>query len=190
MLLFSLLQAAYSYPTGAGSCVGGQAAVDGNHRNSTSVRQDNLAGQGVMVMIDDARFDPDMVFEINKDYAIVVDAGPFGNSRGVLIRVESGNPETEMFLDPVENTVSAALCDGQPGVQGLTHFNNTLKKIHSGTFRVTNPDTVQLDVTVVSRNDAMISLFQYDGFELTFQDANATVTEPPAPIVCSLCANN
>ena len=195
--LFVLFHSAYSFSTGAGDCKGGEPAVGGNHTNrAVEIRQTTLRDNGILVFIDGAPLDPQVSLETKTEYQISVDSGIFGNLRGILMRMEASRSGTTILTDPLQNTQYASACNSYPGAVGLTHSNNTVKKVFSGTFVVNSPDTVQLDITVVSRNDDQLSLFHYDGFNMTFEDSNATTsvpapppTEPPSTQPCFICGD-
>jgi hypothetical protein len=174
-----------AYSTGAGQCIGGQAAVGGAHLSSaaeTGSLQDGAVS--AMVQLGTGLTDLFELVEIvtANDYAIYLQPSEFG-FRGALIRVSSPDG-AEFTLDPDANDLEvsqvASACDGIDGVQGVTHTEGGFKfNPFRATLNVATTGTIVLDITVVRFNNrADGSVYHYSNHTLTVRES---FLDGPAP---------
>jgi Reeler domain len=175
------LSFADAYPSGAGQCIGGMAAVGGTHLTATAVTGPLSIGS-LVVSINNQVIDESEIanfnVEMGNDYTILIQA-PDGSFRGALIRASSPDG-AEFTLDPGDNAADAAACTDD-GVLGVTHTNNDFKSELGATLFIATAGTVTLDVTVVQAHNANDgSIYLYTPFTLKAEETmpNVPTTEP------------
>jgi hypothetical protein len=179
-----LLRTARGFPSGAGGCEGGRAAVGGSHLEEGG---GGGGGKGYVTgPLSDGRLDfllnnrvadadaPFVQAFAGERYDVTVitvpDTGAF--FRGALIRVEgaaAADAATTFFtLQAGVNAQGAGVCDEQPGdVVGITHTDNEAKTQLGGTLTFDATGEATVDVTVVVSNNATDSIYYYSGFTLS-----------------------
>jgi len=161
-----------AFPTQAGGCQGGRAAVNGAHLNpAKEIETGSLDSVGLEVAINGIALEADSIFTITPgvDHVISLTATdsdtPF---RGFLLRLgwpEQLDREPLWSLTPGINAQIAAVCFLRAA--GVTHTGNFLKDSASGTFRVDEEiEGFTLDVTVVLANNETDSHYYYSGYEI------------------------
>jgi PDZ domain len=200
----------HAYPTGAGSCPSGIAAVNGTHlniENNKVILGGRLVDHDIIVTIDnDNDSDTTILVPYNRTtttatlnpslyvktpYTISVSSTQ-STYTGVLIRMEvpftGSSFSNNVTLLPLTNTqVSFPCLLLDSNIMGITHFNNTFKQVHSGIMEVDQTiENVILDITVVMVNNANVSVYGYDRFLLNFIDP--TVPSTPSSTSSSTIA--
>ena len=176
LLFFSALtRSALAFPNRAGSCLGGEAAVNGSHISRTIIYRGALEEGGVYTDINRTVLAPSIseVFYTGRDYVISVN-GTLHDFKGVLIRLEingTADVDTSQALLPLSNTQNAIACT-DPRIRGITHYNSSWKASASGILRVDEPAVVMLDITVVGLNNATASVYGYTRYLLNFTEEN------------------
>lgn len=188
----------HAFPSGAGGCSGGQAAVEGAHLTTDAVTGFLSDGGFELVVNDQFSLDPDTLtsLEIGKPYSLSIrSSGPF---RGILIRMEGDG----ITVTPASGFQEAAVCDGD-GALGITHTENSDKTglTSIGSFEVSSTQDLGVDVTiVVSNNGQDGSEYYYNPYLLETTEVlpsdvplpatippdatpNVTATVPPTPEV-------
>lgn len=185
-----------AYPTGAGSCIGGMAAVGGFHLESTDPQTGDkrtvLTGQlsegKVSVLIDDANaldFATPYGLQTQTDYTITVVTTQDPGFKGILLRYSNADSSidaaTQILLEPTDGLLQRSeLCaTDEVNTVGLTHTDNSEKLSVRATMRFDTPGTVQLDITIVGANDNKVSVYGYTGFVL--EVTGDPYVETPAP---------
>jgi hypothetical protein len=175
-----------AFSNAAGGCMGGVAAVEGLHLDTSggrSVVGGTLAESRIVVTVGDTILDASSgqatTVPIGQDLMVTVDSGDIGYL-GVLVRLSApAGIDTTGALVPGTNTQVAAVCAAP--VVGITHTNANEKMLSTGMVRFDEAvDGVVLDVTVVFINGASGSVYGYTGFPLNFR---AAATPTNAPIV-------
>lgn len=175
-----------SFPTGAGSCIGGQAAVSGSHLDfgpgSPSRRVGGfgtLAEGNVTLRLGGSSVRADStvtVLSIGKDVSWTLSAGKLP-IRGFLVRVQApGGVETAAAITCGVNQTLSSTC--APPIIGCTHTERSDKfNVTGGSLRFDNVTRgVKVDVTVVFQNnfavsgstDTPASLYAYSSFNVDF----------------------
>ncbi|GKY90714.1 hypothetical protein MPSEU_000044800 [Mayamaea pseudoterrestris] len=167
LLASSTFHYATAFPTGAGGCSGGGAAVQGEHLDgSKDLTSGSLEEAGFQVLLDGTQLSEsdDFVIEVGKDAVLTLVATGGTPFKGVLMRVEASDVDVQdtAALTPSDNVQNAGVCAAPVG--GVTHFNNDEKTSASATLRFDTATDVTLDVTVVVANDDSESIFYYQGF--------------------------
>lgn len=193
VLIADSLGAVSAYPTSAGSCIGGEAAVGGSHIVFTFMDQPrtfglisgSLADGDVEVTIGDIPLvDPLTSYELSTgvEYVISVVGTLYDGYKGLLIRMEDPTERLDLSaaLLPDENTQEAAVC--QAPVVGITHVDSEFKRESTGRIRVDEPGSVVLDITMVGLNDAFATFYGYNRFMLTFvpREISESIASPVA----------
>lgn len=187
------LGATHAFPTGAGSCRGGQAAVGGAHVDATQrpiIQGSTLDDGGFVVTFGDMELSADrlglapLLLETNKNYRIDVRATQYAY-KGVLVRLEPlDGQDTTGSLMPLLNVREAEdICEAP--VVGVTHTSSQFKQLHSATINMSEPGEIFLDITIVGLNNATASLYGYDAFRVKFGELDSQETSAPvttAPI--------
>ena len=145
-----------AFPSGAGGCMGGMAAVEGFHldmSNGRPVVGGTLADGAIRVTVGDVLLDVDTVNEIpiGQDLLVGVEADDI-SFLGVLVRLQAPDGvDTTSALIPEANVGPASVC--VPPVVGITHTNDDEKTMATGTLRFDEEiDGITLDVTIVFLN--------------------------------------
>jgi hypothetical protein len=168
-----LLRLSVSFPSQAGGCNGGKAAVGESHLSNVNGFQElSLSDANVKIFIGTNEIQEGTRFGVlaRESYPISVE----GQFKGVLIRLETEILNTTVDLTPGTNAQVASVCEAP--VVGITHLDNTIKSEFSGTLFAEELGGALLDITVVLQNNATGSIFAYGGFNILFVD-----TAPPAP---------
>jgi hypothetical protein len=184
LLLGVALNGASAYPSGAGGCSGGQAAVQGSHLQS-GYETGPLGNGGFAVILDGNTLDPavGVSFTAGEDHTLTVT----GSYTGILVRLQADSgvdtsaalSETSSFLQ------DASVCNAP--VVGISHNSRASKSGAEIILRLDEPSDVTLDITVVLENDSGGSIFYYSGFGLRAVDPPETIssasgTPTPAPV--------
>jgi hypothetical protein len=172
-----------AYSTGAGSCIGGMAAVGGFHLEATNsqtgdkrtVLTGELSEGKVTVLIDDGDaldFAAPYGLSTQTDYTITVVTAQDPGYKGILLRYSNADSTidaaTQILLTPADALLQPLeLCaTDEVNAVGLTHTDNSAKLSVGATMRFDAPGTVQLDITIVGANDDKVSVYGYTGFVL------------------------
>jgi hypothetical protein len=187
----------FAYPNGAGQCIGGRAAVGGEHLTLNPSETGSLVDGGLEVTVNDdtTLTENGGPYEIatNTDYTIAIGISSSGGFRGALIRASSDNGETDFTLQAADDfgQEATSVCTDD-GVLGVTHVTNDIKPSLSATLNVAFVGTITLDITVVQAangNDG--SYYYYSTFTLTVveavvenvgTDSNSTETSTSSPV--------
>jgi hypothetical protein len=155
-----------AYPSGAGSCVGGQSAVGGSHLGASLRKEGSLemgsltfAINGISLMSDTTM---DIPIGMSHTWTLSVDmdgfqARPF---KGFLVRLNGGGVGVEDALDMAisrQNSMiqPAQACDDIEGVAGVTHVDSEEKTCVSGVLLLDEAaDGMIFDITVVIENNS------------------------------------
>jgi hypothetical protein len=165
----------YSFPSGAGGCIGGKAAVEDSHRSTEDGKRVRfLTFQQKQISVQFGRSNPFTLgtnvttFKIPyTDPALVTVIAR--KSKGILIRfVPRFWP---IVIQPLDNTQMADACS-KP-ILGMCHKNNNLKNRYDGYIKLDDDDStpnpkavIIVDITVVYNNDDSLSSFAYKRFYL------------------------
>jgi hypothetical protein len=176
-----LLRSSISFPSQAGGCDGGKAAVGESHlSNANGFQELSLSDAGIKVFIGTNEIQEGSRFGVlaGTPYPISVE----GQFKGVLIRLEAELSQLNMTADltPGTNAQVASVCEAP--VVGITHVDNSIKSEFSGTLLVEEPVAAVVDITVVLQNNETGSIFAYGGFNLLFVDS-APTTPTLAPTI-------
>lgn len=172
-----------AYPNEAGSCRGNQAAVQGTHVASNHVIRSGSIEQNTnrFVYVNgrplSSTVTVDLQYGIEYLVEIIATGGiPF---KGVLIRFESlaftekerQQGVSSFIMHPLTNAQTAEACgsgDSTALVQGVTHYDNSLKYAFSSklilnppTYNTTKSSFYSMDVTIVDYNNATGSVYWY-----------------------------
>jgi hypothetical protein len=175
-----------AFPTGAGGCPPGMAAVNGPHLNSSrfDIVTGSLAEGGLTLVVQDR----DVVdcskpinFKLGTQYTIGVRRDDGETFRGVLLRGEdtSTNPVGTLVLEPREGDLllkNATACISQLPAVGITHTSRTNKTSVTGLIRyevdadaaVVAVRGATLDVTVVIQLAGGRSEFYHTNYLMNF----------------------
>lgn len=194
-----------AYPTGAGSCIAGEAPVGGFHLEpndpTTGDKRTILFGAlsegSVSVLVNNNADNPVLentpyVLQTQTAYTITVVTTQDPGFKGILIRF--GSTETsinaldDIILEPDSTLLDfAEACLDEDNAIGLTHTDNSQKLSVTAGMTFNKPGTIYLDVSIVGVNDAVSSIYGHTGFILQIEgDAktDAPTTAPTrAPIV-------
>ena len=155
------------FPTGAGSCTGGTAAVGGQHVRPGAVEA-TFVDRGIGISIGGTPVTPGQNLGlIAGDELEVVITATTNLFRGALIRLEPLDGQSVLGgLTPGTNAAIATIC--QAPVVGINHFNNETKTTFSGTLMVEALGPATLDITVVEINSPAESIYMYGGYNISF----------------------
>lgn len=180
-----------AYPTGAGSCIGGQAAVGGSHIDTSNGKQvypGTLTQGKVGIMIDNGAYlEPEQSNQLSTqtDYTLRLETEFTQGFKGVLLRLEvldsNAAVDTVNVLSAIDDNVlkPCDLCESP--VVGLTQVDSTPKTYVEAQMRLNQAaSNVRLDVTIVGINNETISLYGYDAYYFAFNGDSAPKT-PSAP---------
>jgi hypothetical protein len=165
-----IIQAA---PTGACSCDGGKAAVEGSHVLGNVVTGMLIDGGFDLVVNGQYKLDPSILtsVEVGKTLTLSIKGGPF---RGILLRMGA----VGLTMIPATNFQLAIACM-ESNVAGITHTENAGKSglTSIGEFRVPTEQELEVDVTVVVSNNANDgSVYYYNSYQM-----KAVYNLPDAP---------
>jgi hypothetical protein len=186
LLLAVALNGASAFPSGAGGCSGGRAAVGGNHLQS-GFQTGSLGDGGFTVLLDGNTLNPgDLVsFTAGEDHALTVS----GRFLGILVRLQADNGvDTSAALSETSNLLQDASVCAAP-VVGISHNSRAGKNGAEVILRLDEPSNVALDITIVLGNESGESIFYYSGFALAsvappgaVLPATPTPAPTPAPV--------
>jgi hypothetical protein len=176
---------AYAFPTGAGGCEGGVAAVSGSHVVAEIVEFGSLSDGNFVVRIDGQVLTPNMPMDIPAGVDLSWEVTGSDAFRGFLLRLDggSGNVDTTASLGPNPGqggTVQVAenVCVDIYGVGGVTHRSRALQASASGRLIVDEVSQgMNLDVTIVVENRNQVSEYYYTGYVLNAVEQATTM--PP-----------
>lgn len=176
-----------AYPTGAGSCVGGEAAVGGSHVDQSNGKQvigATLAQGKVGVKIDNGAYiAPEETNDLSTqtDYTITLETEFTQGFKGVLLRLEVLDSDTNVDTTGALTSVDAnvlkicELCEAP--VVGLTQVDSSPKISVEARMRLDQAATnVRLDVTMVAINNETISVYGYDAYYFSFNGDSVPAT--------------
>jgi hypothetical protein len=174
-----------AYPTGAGSCLGGQAAVGGAHLDADTVNTGSLEDGGLQVMINGSPITDMTTVNATETVDIELVSSDKG-FKGFLIRLGAGEEEGEdqgvarqaevdftsvlMADDEDESVQEESTHCPDENAGGLTHTSNDVKTTVSGMFEIPQPVAggVMMDVTVVMENGE-VSEYYHTSYMLTVE---------------------
>ena len=199
-LLLSASKEVKSFPTGAGGCEGGIAAVGGSHLGLSDgrvVSNNSLETGGVTVQIGNFTLDTNSPLDLAtlENHTITIISSQFP-IRGILIRVEADGADTSTILTPGPLTKEAIACVAP--IVGTTHIDSSDKSELTSVIRFDeNLDSVILDITGVFVNSPDGSVYVYSRYLVNFVSSTPQTSEPTAaptnneipttvPIVASL----
>jgi hypothetical protein len=184
LLLIVNLTAGYS--NGSGSCVGGKAAVGGNHLTQPSTQGGTLASIGAKVSIGNIELSTTAATDVpvGSDLTLTVDLTG-GAYTGLMVRLQApAGTSTTAALNAGTNTKLATDVCVAP-VVGISHTSSSSKSSSSGTVRFDQAvNGVILDVTVVVENNNSKSRYAYSSYTVNFKTLSSpTIPAPtnPAP---------
>jgi hypothetical protein len=177
-----------AFPTGAGGCQTGAAAVNGLHLQN-GPGESTLEGLGIQISVDGDVLSPGAPVTVaaGADHTVTVTATgtPF---KGFLLALSASTGETDLStaLTPVDNTTEqpAGVCDAP--VVGVTHTSNADKTTASATLSLDGSADLNLDVTVVLQNSGGVSSYGYERFAITVAPAQATYVHTQERVAFSL----
>lgn len=161
----------YSFPTGAGSCIGGEPAVGFFHtqtRPGRTVKSETLSQEHVNVTIGGLTLTPGKVSNLtSKTFYNITVSSPSG-MQGILIRVQPpAGVKTSAILTPGYNMHLAPVCIAP--VVGITHNSSDITKIYKGTINFPLAMTgVLMDITIVFSATLLYSEYAYGNFTINF----------------------
>ena len=182
-LLFGALNEVDSFPTGAGGCAGGMAAVGGSHLGQSDgrvVSNSTLETGGVTVQIGNITLDTNAPLDLTilEDHTITIISTEFP-IRGILIRVEADGADTSTILTPGLSTQAAMACVAP--IVGTTHIDSSDKSELTSILRFDESlDSVILDITGVFVNGPDGSVFIYSRYYVNFVSTTQNTTVPSA----------
>jgi hypothetical protein len=183
----SLFASVDAFPTGAGSCVGGEAAVMGGHvtpADGKTIVTGSLADGGVALLLNGSPLVPGTAV----DFGVGTSSPQFltlaGSSdfRGLLVRLSApdGVDTTNSLIEQSDDLRSADNVCTAP-VVGITHANRNLKNQQAMGLSIGVVTEVTLDVTVVFANNSTDSIYYFSSYTLN------SVDDAPAFPSCSVC---
>lgn len=172
-----------AYPTGAGGCASGVAAVGGTHLTYNRTTGPLADGNFQVFLDDTTELAPNTTTMItpSQEYMIRIVASGDAFFEGALIRVDG----TGTTLEPGLNAQTAMACTD--AASGATHVNTTEKTEFTATFGTDGTENVIVDVTVVVVSSASEgSIYYYDQFVLQPEGATPaaapSAAEPSTPV--------
>ena len=187
-LVGSLPAISWAFPTGAGDCPAGEAAVSGSHLQQANdqFRTGSLEEASIEFAINGVPLVPGTPFDapIGTPHTWsldvknrMVEPGDGGDRpfRGFLVRLEGEDVDSgSAFITEGSDRFvgDAQRCDSQVG--GVTHKENSEKWEVIGEFMLEEAsEGMTLDVTVVIENRDSRSAYFYTGYTLNAVDASA-----------------
>lgn len=169
-------RAVFSFPTGAGGCVGGMAAVGGSHlrvgdETTTHPQQPSplnyltvfsVNGQEQAIPKDGRQQPLVLTAGVDHEWSLRQDPPAFECNdcpsyyiKGFLVRfeAENGEPVAQRALLAAKEWKAQVATASEAPILGITHTNDDIKESVSGTIRLDSAaDSVYLDITVVYQN--------------------------------------
>ena len=199
-----------AYPNEAGACHGNQPAVQGSHVATNHVISAGSIEHNTnrFVYVNGRPLSSTVTVELQYGIEYLVEIIATGGKpfKGVLIRLESlAFTEQErqqgvstFTLEPLTNAQNAEACgapdDPTATVQGVTHYDNTLKYAFSSklllnppSYNTTKNSYYSMDVTIVDYNNATGSVYWYTQYTfegvvtLSEDDKNSIPAIAPPP---------
>jgi hypothetical protein len=181
-----------SRPTGAGSCVGGKAAVGGFHLDyGPKSNYTNRMGAGgtledakINFKVSFTQLDPNTNETFDSFAPLIWELeSPQIPFQGILVRVLA--PEDIVFenIGNEDLLKEADACNSSNvtgNVVGVTHRNTTAKSYSSGTMVFAGAGLVTIDVTVVFRNDENYSIYAYSNYTIEIASSEEPSDVPSA----------
>jgi Reeler domain len=170
----SLATTVSSFSTGAGGCAGGMAAVGSGHLRDGATTG-SLADGGITISVDGGgtALEEGATLDATVMEEVVVTATatnePF---KGILIRLESGSTDMTGVLSAGSALLQDAAACAAP-VAGVTHTSSDEKTQVEVSMTPEAEGTVQMDVTVVLRNNADGSTYYYGQYTVNVAAASA-----------------
>jgi hypothetical protein len=148
-----------AFPTGAGGCIGGGAAVMSKHvtpAEGKTIVTGYLADGGVTLLLNGNPLTSGPAAEFvaaTPTLQILTIAGS-SDFRGLLVRLSAPDGvDTDMALFEISDDLRSADNVCTAPVVGITHANRNLKNQQSMSLSIAVPAVITLDVTVVFAND-------------------------------------
>jgi hypothetical protein len=171
--------AVQAFPSAAGGCQTGAAAVSGLHLQN-GPGESTLDALGIEISVDGEVLTPvslggSFAIASGVDHTVEVTATvePF---RGFLLALSSTTDATDLStaLTPVDTAIEqpAGVCIAP--VVGVTHTSAADKTSASATLRLDQGDDLNLDVTVVMLNSGGVSLYAYERYSILVTPAQTT----------------
>ena len=185
-----------AFPTGAGGCTPGMAAVSGSHLEAATVETGSHQDYNMELLINGSplRSGTPMDVPIGVDHTWELRSTGISGFRGYLLRLDGGSADidTTGSLSPISGQggqvqVADSVCSG---VGSATHRSRALKSSVSGNLRLEDlSNNLNFDVTVVFQNANGLSQYSYSPFRLTAVEATeeevvdeeVVVEETPEP---------
>jgi hypothetical protein len=175
------------YSNGAGSCIGGQAAIGDSHLNKNNgqrrVYGGNLTEGNVTVTINgNIVMKPNEVVHLQSRqiHRLKVATATNPGYKGVLYRIDAPSGiDTTNAISPVnDNDLKISdLCISP--VVGLTHASARNRMFTEALVQFNDPvKNVTLDITLVAINDDRASLFGFSRYLMSFHDEPIPTTAP------------
>lgn len=183
-LLFAacLVSSASAFPSGAGGCAGGMAAVSRSHLTRDNLVTGTLDDADIVVSLDGVELDPTVTTDFPAGQLLTLTVTSPDEFRGVLMRVEADDATVDTsgaLLEDSDLLQDASSVCAAP-VVGVTHNSRAPKLTASAVLIIPEVGGVTLDVTIVFSNSAAFgSEYYYTGFAL-----NAIVPVNPPCNVC------
>lgn len=158
-----------SYSGGAGSCIGGQAAVGATHLTNTPVTNTSLADQSASLLIDGQEALPSIPAFKSGTLINVEVFSATTTMKGCLIRfsVPDGTSKDIMTVAPTSTSTDiqvAPVCDSTTDAVGVTHTDATPKASCACTFQLSQDSPVTIDITIVIQNQLTGSTYAYNQY--------------------------
>jgi hypothetical protein len=198
-LILLISRDANAFPTGAGGCLGGGAAVGGGHLSSSNIVTGSLLDARIHFELDGDELleDGPLYARVNKSTPLTMTAPYSGKGiKGFLIRLSSSDTAATSDYDLtdalslpivseerqpfIETKVVESLCEDS-GAAGLTHINANPKYIIKGELLITQSieSDLLLDVTAVLENSDSKSEYYYSQFRIKARSFTEAPTSAP-----------
>ena len=151
------IAAAGAFPSGPGSC-NAPNPLGGSHLTTAS--SGALSKYGIVLKIGSKPVSPTTVFSLKAGTSSVISLSSTKAFKGFLIRISKGTTNTVGYLKKGSaNTQVLNLCTSAK-VGGISHNNNSAKKLIKGSIRIPTVGTgFKLHVTVVVQNSLGTSVW-------------------------------
>lgn len=153
----------HAFPSGAGSCTGGKAAVGGPHTSTATgktIKSNTLAAQKVTVTIAGKTYAAGTTISLKSNTNHAVKVSGIG-MKGVLVRLSTGT------ITAGTNAQTASVCTSP--VVGITHKSNTVVGSYGGTIKIPKATKgVTMDITIVYNANSKSSSYAYGKITVNF----------------------
>lgn len=176
---FFFISGAEAFPSGAGGCPAGGAAVAGIHLARATTEEGSLSQGGFSITVDGEAVNTgsSYTFRSGVDHVLKI-TGP--TYKGVIFRIGGAGTSALTIPDGASDIQISSLCIAN-SASGVTHTDPSEKTSTEAILRVDGPTTgITLDVTVVIQNVAAKSEYYYSGFSMS-ATSNAPTPPTPAP---------